>query len=213
MFEDRKDAGILLGKSLKKYQCEHPIVIGIPRGGIETAFYVAEELNAELVPVISKKLGYPLNPEFAIGALAEDGSYYLSPWVNSEISSWELEEIKNKASEEIKRRVQLLRKGKPIPQLNDRTVIVVDDGIATGSTLFATLELCKKQNPKKLIVAAPISGKEAELQLKKMVDEVLILEIPEDFRAVSQGYQRFSNLTDEETMGFLRKHKQVTNSH
>ncbi|TFV94551.1 phosphoribosyltransferase [Algoriphagus kandeliae] len=213
MFKDRKDAGLKLGEALLSYQKDNPIVIGIPRGGIETAFYVAQKLHAEMVPIISRKLGHPQQPEFAMGAIAEDGSYYLSPWAKSEISADDLEFVKNKEKEEIKRRVQLLRHGKPIPNLKDRTVIVVDDGIATGSTLFATLKLCQNQHPKKLIVAAPISGIDAAKQLVKMADKVLILEIPEDFRAVSQGYERFSNLNDEETLEFMRKYEQEYGSH
>lgn len=213
MFKDRKDAGIQLGEALLAYKKENPIVIGIPRGGIETAYYVAQKLHAEMIPIISRKLGHPQQPEYAMGAIAEDGSYYLSPWVKSEISDEDLEYVKNKEKEEIARRVKLLRKGKPIPSLEGRTVIVVDDGIATGSTLFATLKLCQNQHPKKLVVAAPISGKEAAQQLQKMADEVLILELPEDFRAVSQGYQSFSNISDEETLEFMRKYEQEHNSH
>ncbi|NVJ84694.1 MAG: phosphoribosyltransferase [Algoriphagus sp.] len=212
MFEDRKEAGIELGKALAKYKDEHPIVIGIPRGGIETAYYVAKELNAPLIPVVSRKLGHPQQPEYAMGAIAEDGSYYLAPWARSEISQEELEEVKNKEQKEIFRRVQLLRNGKALPSMEGKVVIVVDDGIATGSTLFATLELCQKQKPKQLVVAAPISGMHACRELKQLADQVLILETPEDFRAVSQGYVSFSNLSDEETLEFLKKYEQEFNT-
>jgi putative phosphoribosyl transferase len=205
MFKNRKDAGIQLGRVLKNFKKEHPLVIGIPRGGIETAFYVARELGAPLVPVVSRKLGFPLNPEFAMGALAEDGSLYISPFAKSKVSEERLESIKKEEQTEIRRRISLLRNNKPLPSFKDQTLIVVDDGIATGATLFATLKLCQKQHPKKLIVAVPISGREAAELVPSMVDEAIILETPEDFYAVSQGYESFSNLSDEETVQFIKK--------
>lgn len=205
MFKNRKDAGIQLGIALKKFKKENPIVIGIPRGGIETAFYVAKELNAEMIPVISRKLGFPHNPELAMGAIAEDGSIFLSSFAKANVTEDRIEEIKNWEKEEIKRRINLLRGGKPLPSFKNRTVIVVDDGIATGATLFATLELCKKQHPKKLIIAAPVSGREAAERLSTMADAVIILETPLDFYAVSQVYESFSNLSDEATIDLVHK--------
>lgn len=211
MFEDRKDAGIQLGKALVGYKSENPLVIGIPRGGIETAYYVAKELDAEMIPVISRKLGYPHNPEFAMGAIAEDGSVYLSDLAKSSVNQEDLIEVMEIEKEEIKRRVKLLRQGRPLPSFKGRTVLVVDDGIATGATLFATLKLCRCQNPKRLIAAAPISGEEAARQLEKLVDGVHILIQPEDFRAVSQGYRHFSNLSDQQTLEFINKHEMERN--
>jgi predicted phosphoribosyltransferase len=204
MFEDRKDAGIQLGKALRRFEKDQPLVIGIPRGGVETAYYCAKELGAEMVPVISRKLGYPGNPEFAMGAIAEDGSYYLSGLAKSRVGAEELNLAIRREKEEIQRRVALLRNGKPLPSFEGRTLLVVDDGIATGATLFATIELCRKQHPKKLVVAAPISGKEAARELHNLADEVVILTKPENFSAVSQGYQDFSNLNDAETLEFIR---------
>lgn len=205
MFKNRKDAGLQLGRALKSYQKDHPLVIGIPRGGIETAFYVARELEAPLVPVVSRKLGFPLNPEFAMGALAEDGSLYISPFAKSKVTDERLEAIKKEEQSEIQRRIRLLRNNQPLPSFKNQTLIVVDDGIATGATLFATLKLCQKQHPKKLIVAVPISGREAADLVQSMVDKAIILETPEDFYAVSQGYESFSNLSDEETVQFVKK--------
>ena len=204
MFEDRKDAGIQLGKALRRFEKDQPLVLGIPRGGVETAYYVAKELGAEMVPVISRKLGYPRNPEFAMGAIAEDGSYYLSDLVKSRVGDEELNLAIRREKKEIQKRVARLRNGKPLPSLKGRTVVVVDDGIATGATLFATIELCRKQHPRKLVVAAPISGTEAARELHNLVDEVVILTKPENFSAVSQGYQSFYNLNDAETLEFLR---------
>ena len=208
MFKNRKDAGIQLGKALKHYKNDHPLVIGIPRGGIETAYYVAHELEAPLIPVISRKLGFPMNPEFALGAIAEDGSLFLSPFAKSKLSDEQLKSIQKEEEWEIRRRIELLRHNHPLPSFKNRTLIVVDDVIATGATLFATLKLCQKQHPKKLIVAVPISGRESADLLESMVDESLILETPEDFYAVSQGYASFSNLSDEDTLAFIEKASQ-----
>lgn len=207
MFKDRKDAGLKLGKALESYQEENPLIIGIPRGGMETAYYVAKKLKAEMIPVISRKLGYPFNPEFAMGAVAEDGSLYMSPMASSRVSSIQIEEILEKEKHEIRRRIELLRDGKALPALKGRTVIVVDDGIATGATLFATLECCKKLKPSKLIIAAPIGAPETILQLEEVASKVIVLEAPQDFYAVSQGYEFFRNLSDEEALDFIKLHK------
>ena len=209
MFENRKDAGIQLGKALGKYKNENPLVIGIPRGGIETAFYVAKELEAEMIAVVSRKLGYPDNPEVAMGAIAEDGSIYLTELGRGKVSPQDLEAVLEKEKLEMKRRIQVLRKGKELPPLSGKTILVVDDGMATGATLMATLKLCQNQNPKKIVVGVPIAGKDAYTRLEKLADEVLILEQPEYFQAVSQGYLRFSNLSDEETLHFIEQHEKT----
>lgn len=207
MFKDRKDAGLKLGEALKAYEKDNPLVIGIPRGGVETAFYVAQKLKAHMVPVISRKLGYPFNPEFAMGAVAEDGSLYMSPLAASRVSQIQIAEILLHEKHEIRRRIELLRKGKPLPKMKGQTVIVVDDGIATGATLFATLQLIKKLKPEKLIVAAPIGAPETLLQLEELADKVIVLETPQDFYAVSQGYEFFKNLSDEEAFEFIKRHE------
>jgi putative phosphoribosyl transferase len=205
MFADRKDAGEKLGRALEKYRNKNVLVLGIPRGGAETAYYVARYLNAELALVITRKLGYPFNPEAAFGAVAEDGSVYISETGKQSLTEQEMNEVLSQQKQEIKRRIQKLRHGKPLPEMKDRTIIVVDDGIATGATLFATLELCKNQKPQKIIVAAPVAGKRMEGILSKIVDETVILEMPTPYSAVSQGYENFNNLTDEEALAFMDK--------
>lgn len=207
MFKDRKDAGKKLGEALMVYKEEHPLIVGIPRGGMETAFYVAQKLEAEMVPVISRKLGYPFNPEFAMGAVAEDGSLYMSSIASARVNESQIQEILESEKHEIRRRIELLRKGKPLPPMKGRTVIVVDDGIATGATLFATLKLCKKLKPAKLIVAAPIGAPDTILQLEELADKIVVLETPADFYAVSQGYEFFKNLSDEEAMEFIKQYE------
>lgn len=203
MFKNREDAGKQLGEALKKYQQSSPIVLGIPRGGIEVGYYVARHLSGDFAPVIVRKLGYPRQPEAAFGAMAEDGSLYLDPWSNKHLSKEIIERVVRKEKEEIKRRIGIYRDGKPLPNLKDRVVLLVDDGIATGSTVFAALEMCVKKEPRKLIVAAPVSGTDRLQKLGNNADEVIILDVKEDFYAVSQGYEEFSNLTDREVLYFL----------
>lgn len=207
-FRDRKDAGEHLAFALEKYKNQNPLVIGIPRGGVETAYYVAKYLNAEMTLIVTRKLGYPINPEFAFGALAEDGSLYLSQMATINLSEEARNEVIEKQKIEIQRRIQKLRGGKPLPAIKGRTVIIVDDGIATGATLFATIMVCQNQKAGKIVVAAPISGYEMLETLEEKVDDVVILETPFDYHAVSQGYDDFYNLTDEEALEFLEKWQQ-----
>jgi len=207
MFRDRKDAALQLAKALEKYRDKNAVVLGIPRGGAETAFYVAIHLNAELSMLVSRKLGHPDNPEYAFGAIAEDGSIYLSPFAEQEVSHEAIKEIEEKQKKEIERRIKILRKGKPLPELEGRTVILVDDGIATGATIFAAIEMCKKKHAGKIVVAAPVSGFDMEEKLAKKVDEIIILEKPYDFFAVSQAYKTFYNLSDDDALGFMERWK------
>jgi putative phosphoribosyl transferase len=207
MFRDRKDASIQLGMALEKYKNKNALVLGIPRGGAETAYYVAKHLDAEMSLAVTRKLGHPENPEYAIGAIAEDGSLYLSPEASIYFSQETIDALKKEQEKEIKRRVQEFRQGNPLPELKNRTVIIVDDGIATGATLFATIMLCKNKKAGKLVVAAPVAGEEMSQKLREMVDDVVILETPYQYRAVSQAYQNFFNLSDEEAISFMERWK------
>lgn len=208
MFSDRKDAALQLAKALAEYHDQHAVVLGIPRGGAETGYYVARELHAEFSLLIARKLGHPTNPEYAIGAVAEDGSRYLNPRVSPPVDEVIIDRLVQAQQVEIDRRIRLLRKGEPLPLLQGKIVILVDDGIATGSTLFAAIECCKKKRPLKLVVASPISGSDQCAHLKRLVDDVVILETPADFYAVSQGYASFPQLSDEEAKRFYDNSRQ-----
>jgi putative phosphoribosyl transferase len=205
MFADRKDAGEKLGRALEKYRNGNVLVLGIPRGGAETAYYIARHLNAELALVVTRKLGYPTNPEAAFGAVAEDGSIYISETAKQSLTDKEMSEVIRQQKQEISRRIQKLRQGKPLPEIKGRTIIIADDGIATGATLFATIALCKNKKAQKIVVASPIAGRRMDIILGKIVDEAVILEMPEIYSAVSQGYENFYNLTDEEALAFMDK--------
>ncbi|MBZ5859008.1 phosphoribosyltransferase [Flavihumibacter profundi] len=205
MFANRKDAAIQLAKALEKYKGTNALVLGIPRGGAETAFYVAIHLDAELSMLVSRKLGHPDNPEFAFGAIAEDGSIYLNPYVKSELSASTINSVVEEQKLEIERRIKMLRKGKPLPNIKGRTVILVDDGIATGATIFAAIEMCKKQKAGKIVVAAPVSSNDVEERFANKADELVILEKPDYYHAVSQVYETFSQLSDEDTIRFMER--------
>ena len=203
VFKDRKDAGKQLAKSLHAYQYDSPLILAIPRGGVEVAFYVAKELASDFTVLITRKLGYPRQPELAFGAIAEDKSLYLNPAIRQKLTREIIEAAIKKEQKEIKRRITRYRKGKPLPNIKGRTVIIVDDGIATGSTLFAAIELCKKQGAAEIIIAAPVASTTMEKKLHSQVDDVIILETPVDYHAVSQAYQTFSNLSDSEVISLL----------
>jgi putative phosphoribosyl transferase len=205
MFANRKDAAIQLAKALEKYKGTNALVLGIPRGGAETAFYVAIHLDAELSMLVSRKLGHPDNPEYAFGAIAEDGSIYLNPHVKSELSESTINSVVEEQKLEIERRIKMLRKGKPLPNIKGRTVILVDDGIATGATIFAAIEMCKKQKAGKIVVAAPVSSNDVEERFANKADELVILEKPDYYHAVSQVYESFSQLSDEDTIRFMER--------
>lgn len=204
MFADRKEAALLLAKALEKYKGEKVIVLGIPRGGAETAYYVAHFLNAELSLLIVRKLGHPRDPEYAFGAMAEDGTVYYNPLANIELSQEAIDTVEEQQQQEIERRKQILRRS-PLPDIKNKTVIIVDDGIATGATIFAAIKMCKKKEAGKIVVAAPVASESIEKELSKEADEVVILDTPVFFHAVSQVYESFCNLTDQQALAFMER--------
>ncbi|TPE46261.1 phosphoribosyltransferase [Pontibacter mangrovi] len=207
MFKDRKDAAQQLAKALEKYKDTGAIVLGIPRGGAETAYYVAKHLHADLSLLVARKLGHPTNPEYAVGAIAEDGSVYLNPEAQSGLSNEMIAKLKEQQQKEIVRRVQALRQGEPLPALKGKTVLLVDDGIATGSTVFAAIRMCRHMGAARIVVAAPVSGRDKKRELLDEADEVVILETPDFYTGVSQVYYNFYNLTDEEALEFMNQWK------
>jgi predicted phosphoribosyltransferase len=207
MYIDREDAAIQLAKALEKYKNKDAVVLGIPRGGAVTAYNVAIHLNAEFSLLISRKLGHPTNPEYAVGALAEDGTVHLNEYSLLEVSQEDIDRAVREQRKEIERRIKILRKGKPLPGIKNRIVIIVDDGIATGATIVAAIKMCKHQGASKIIVGSPVSGIDKMNQLKELVDEVVILETPDFFRAVSQVYESFPTITDNEALRLLEKWK------
>lgn len=205
MFKNRKDAGEKLAKALEKYRTENPIILAIPRGGVEVGLQVAAKLNANFSLIIARKLPFPDNPEAGFGAIAENGSTFILENVHYWLPEETIERIKQEQIAEIERRIKALRGGNPLPELAGRTVILIDDGIAMGSTMRAAIELCKDRKAGKIVVAVPVAGREVAEELQKKVDELVVLETPAYFRAVAQAYERWYDVSDEEVLDLLRE--------
>lgn len=205
MFKDRKDAGQKLAAALQAYKSEEPLILAIPRGGVELGYEISRALDTDFSLLICRKLPFPHNTESGFGAIAEDGSLYINPSAASSVSDKEIQEIIAEQNHEIQRRIQTLRQGKTLPLIEGRTVILVDDGIAMGSTMHAAVELCKKAKAKKIIVAVPVAGRQTIETFSKMVDKVIVLESPVPFYAVAQVYENWYDVSDEEVLSFLHK--------
>jgi len=205
MFKDRHDAGKKLAKALDHYQDKHVLVLAIPRGGVEVGFEVAKFLHADFSILIARKLPYPDNPEAGFGALAEDGSTIILKGSTLWISEKTIKKIIHEQKEEIERRIKVLRKGEHLPEIKERTVILVDDGLAMGSTMRAAIELCRKRKAKKIVVAVPVAGDRVADEMNNSVDETVILEIPPFFRAVAQVYKNWYDVQDKEVLEILEK--------
>lgn len=175
-------------------------------------FYVAGELGCPLEVSVPRKIGAPMQPELAVGAVAEDGAIYVEEEVMRLIGVGE-DYIRVQAQrelEEVRRRVQVYRGGRELPDLSTYTVIVVDDGVATGATMIATLRFLRKKNPVRLICAVPVAPPETVRKLRAEADEVVCVETPEPFYAIGQFYHDFRQLTDQDVLRFLSSAPRLT---
>ncbi|MFA6085524.1 phosphoribosyltransferase [Mucilaginibacter sp.] len=212
-FKNRQQAGEELGLFLKpKYMHQNPLVLGIPRGGVEVAYYVSKQLDAELSLAVAKKLPFPGQEEYGIGAIAEDHIVYVSPHGENALAPGVIENIIEKQAIEINRRVQKYRHGKALPDLKGRTVILVDDGIATGVTLVPVVRLCRKREAALIVIAVPVSGLQFDAHLQE-ADKIEVLVQPRDFYAVGQAYETFGDFPDEALMDLLKKAEQEHQHH
>jgi putative phosphoribosyl transferase len=205
MFKNRKDAGEKLAKALEKYRTENPIILAIPRGGVEVGMQVAAKLNADFSLIIVRKLPFPDNPEAGFGAIAENGSAFIFENAHYWLPGETIERIKQQQIDEIEMRIKALRGGNPLLEIAGRTVILIDDGIAMGSTMRAAIELCKNRKAGKIVVAVPVAGREVAEEIQEKVDELIVLETPAYFRAVAQAYERWYDVSNEEVLDLLRE--------
>lgn len=206
LFKDRYDAGEKLSLALKEYQnAENTIVIGLPRGGVATAYEVATRLELPLDIVCPRKIGAPANPEFAVGAITETGDHFLNESVikSLDIPKDELSAIIENEREVAKNRLKDLREGLPKRKLKGKVVIVVDDGLATGSTMKAALITAKKEGAEKIVAAVPVAPADSLEKIQELADEVICLETPPFFQAVSNFYDDFASTSDEEVKQLL----------
>jgi predicted phosphoribosyltransferase len=210
IFEDRREAGHQLGVLLsgRGYGNQPSLILGIPRGGLVIAEEVAQVLSTPMDVIIARKLRAPYQPELGIGAVV-DGDHITI--INQEVARFvgatqdylDREIVYQK--EEIDRRLKFYRGDRPPPEVTKKTVIVVDDGIATGYTFRAALEGLRRRNPLKLIAAAPVAAHDSFEMLKAFVGEVVCLQTPDDFMAVGAWYRNFDQVSDEEAVSILRR--------
>lgn len=215
IFQDRREAGQQLAEALARYRDRQPVVLAIPRGGVVVGYEVAKALGAPLDVVIPRKLRAPYNPELAIGAVAHDGSVFLdSPLVSHlDVTDEYLREETARQLEEIRRRMQLYRGDRPAPVLEGTTAILVDDGIATGSTMVAALRATRAARPAGLVAAIPVAPAEGVAMLRREADDVICLHTPPMFYAVGQFYMDFAQTDDEEVIALLRQRDEATEAH
>lgn len=207
MFIDRKDAGIQVAERLKRYSGKkETLVLALPRGGVVTGVEIARRLRIPLDVLIVRKIGHPLQPELAIGAVSETGTVELNQSIiaASGVSKAYIDEEVSAQKKEIVRRMELYRSGKGIAPLEGKTIILVDDGVATGATLKAAIATLKKEKISRLVVAVPVAPPGTAGELERMADEFICIETPSNFMAVGAYYQDFFQVTDDEVVRLLR---------
>ena len=211
MFTNREQAGRQLASALRGLTLENPIVLAIPRGGVTVGAALARELGAELDVVLSRKLHAPEQPELAIGAVSEDGQVYLNPLAEEvlEFAEEYLAQERQKQLAEIRRRREVFRSVRPQAELAGRTVIVTDDGIATGATMIAALHWVRTQSPREVIVAVPVASPDRLTEIASWCDRIVCLLQPEQFWAVGQFYEDFAQVDDEQAVALLRQYQQT----
>lgn len=190
IFRNRREAGILLVGKLSSFRGTDAIVLGLPRGGVVVAAEVARALRLPLDVLVVKKIGSPHNPELAIGAVAPDGVY--------------IGEKDEKRSRQVKHLMRFYRQGRHPLSVKGKTVIVVDDGAATGATIRAAIAWLRKKKAQRIVVALPVAPYELIEKLETESDATIVLETPEDFSAVGQFYDNFEQVTDEDVVELLK---------
>jgi putative phosphoribosyl transferase len=207
IFLDRSEAGKLLAEKLLSYKDNDPVAVAIPRGGVPIAYEVANLLHAPLEVLITRKIGSPRNPEFGIGAVAEGGVTYLDKRtiLRLLIPKEVLDKIIEREEEEIMRRIILYRNKRPLMQLKNRTVILIDDGLATGVTAQAAIKAIKRQKPKQIIFAAPVCAYETTLTVNKIIDNTVCIDLPYNLQAIGSYYKNFNQINDEDVVRLLKK--------
>jgi len=206
LFADRVDAGRRLAKALQTYKEKNAIVLAIPRGGVVVGFEVANALNIPLDVIIPRKIGAPGNPELAIGAIMEDGTIIMNEELTGflQVSADYIKEESESQRIEVERRLKFYRGIAPYPDLKNRVVILVDDGIATGSTMKAALASVRKKGAKAVVIAVPVGPPSTVEELEKEADHVVCLQSPESFMAIGQFYENFTQTLDEEVVELLK---------
>lgn len=206
MFKNRQEAGELLAHELAALRDDpDTIVLALPRGGVVVAYQLCVALRLPLDVLITRKIGAPGNPEYALGAVSETGAVYWNREALSGLSLTErdLESAVGAQEQEVARRVALYRQGRPFPVLADRTVILVDDGLATGATFFASVAAVRQQHPRRVIGALPVGARLSVQEAGRLVDQLMVLRVPDPFYAVGNFYRDFEQVEDRTVLQSL----------
>jgi putative phosphoribosyl transferase len=172
---------------------------------VEVGYEVAKNLNAEFSLIVTRKLPMPENLEAGFGAVAEDGSSYIYKEAARMYPQKTQEKIIAGQKEEVQRRIKVLRNGKPFPDIKDRTVILVDDGIAMGSTIIASIKMCRNKEAGKIVVGTPVTAKSTARNIGELVEDIIVLETPPFFRAVAQVYRNWHDVPDKEVISIMKE--------
>ncbi len=204
-FRDREQAGRLLAERLREYAGDAPVVLALPRGGVSVGYEIAQALGAPLDVMMVRKLGVPWHPELGMGALAEGGAVYLNRDVleQAELEPEELRTVIAEEARELERRVQSYRGGRPLPELKGRTVILVDDGLATGGTARAAVRALRGFGASRIILAVPVAASQTTEQLREEVDALVAVQEPSNLWAIGNWYEDFHQMSDEEVLILL----------
>ncbi|MEU8677565.1 phosphoribosyltransferase [Streptomyces sp. NPDC048560] len=207
LFTDRAEAGKQLAEALRHLEKERPVVLGLPRGGVPVAFEVARVLGAPLDVIVVRKLGVPHHPELGFGAIGEDGVRVISADIvrRAGVSEQDIASVERAEQDELARRARAFRAGRPRVPLEGRTVILVDDGIATGATAKAACEVVRAHGAARVVLAVPVAPPSAVEQLRARADDVVSLSTPALFSAVGEWYRDFSQTADEEVVALLTR--------
>ncbi|THJ17168.1 MAG: phosphoribosyltransferase [Nitrospira sp. CG24E] len=206
MFRDREEAGRMLADKLSYYRNDPTsLILALPRGGVAVGYQLSLALHLPLDVFITRKIGAPGNPEYAIGAVTETGSHYLNQEAigSFELSRHELERLIHVQEKEIARRRSLYRQGRPLPRLTGRTVLLVDDGIATGSTFIASALAIRNLQPRSLVGVIPVGPPSTIREVRTHVNELVVLMTPDRFEAVGNFFVDFTQVEDRDVVKYL----------
>jgi predicted phosphoribosyltransferase len=205
MFKDRIEAGYALADRLKAYKNAQGVVLAVPKGAVPIGYIIANELRLPLELVLAKKIGHPTNKEYAIGAVSLWGSYIVP---HENVSTSYIESETQRIRRQLEERQKKYMSGRPPLEIENKTVIIVDDGIATGNTLLATVKTIKKSHPAEIIIAVPVSSESGYQLLSKEVDKIFSILIPKYFAGVGAFYHDFGDVSEEEVKYYLDKSRE-----
>ncbi|AHY47543.1 putative phosphoribosyltransferase [Rubrobacter radiotolerans] len=209
-FRDRREAGARLAELLGEYRDKSPVVFALPRGGVPVGAEVASALGAPLDVIVARKLGAPGQPELGIGAVAPGGVRVLNESAIKRLGIPEsyLKSVTERELREVERRLRLFREGRPEPDVRGKTAILVDDGLATGVTVFAAIAYLRPRGPKSIVLAVPVCAAQTAERIRPEVDRLVCLETPSDLGAIGFWYRDFEQVPDEAVISGLRSFRQ-----